>query len=59
MTSDERARIKQCIAWFLCGEMGELRCKVVHSMMDALEDDHLTELDRMIHIYETEESDGL
>ncbi len=55
MTSDERARIKRCIARFLCGEMGALRCEVVYSMMDALEDDHLTELDRMIHIYETDE----
>jgi hypothetical protein len=25
MTSDKRERIKRCIAWFLCGEMGELR----------------------------------
>jgi hypothetical protein len=29
MTSDDRARIKECIAWFLCGEMGERRCEVV------------------------------
>ena len=55
MTSDERARIKQCIAWFLCGEMGALRSEVVYSMMAALQGDHLTELDRRIHIYETDE----
>jgi hypothetical protein len=36
MTSDERAQIKQCIAWFLCGEMGELRCEVGLQPMDAL-----------------------
>ena len=59
MTSGERDRIKRCIAWFLCGEMGALRSAVVYSMMDALQDLHLTELDRMIHIYETEESDRL
>jgi hypothetical protein len=57
MTSDERARIKQCIAWFLCAEMGALRAEVLYSMMDALQDDHLTQLDRMIHIYEAEDGD--
>ena len=55
MTSDERARIKQCIAWFLCGEVGALPSEVVYSMMAALQDDHLTELDRTTHIYETDE----
>jgi hypothetical protein len=58
MTSDERDRIKRCIAWFLFGEMGDLRYEVVYSMMDALQDDHLTKLDRMIHIYGAEESDS-
>jgi hypothetical protein len=57
MTSDERARIKQCIAWFLCGEMGALRAEVLYSMLNVLQDDHLMELDRMIHIYEPEDGD--
>jgi hypothetical protein len=57
MTSDERARIKRCISHFLCEDPGVLRAGIVYSMMDALEDDHLTELDRMIHIYEPEEGD--
>ena len=55
MTSDERERIKRCIATFLCGSPGALRAEVVYSMMDALEDDHLADLDGMIHIYETDE----
>lgn len=58
MTADERGRIKRCIAWFLCGEMGALRSEVVYSMMDALEDDHLAKLDGMIHIYEPEEGNS-
>ena len=55
MTSDERARIKRCIATFLCGSPGVVQAEVAYSMMDALEDDHLKELDGMIHIYETDE----
>jgi len=55
MTSDERARIKRCIATFLCGSPGVVQAEVAYSMMDALEDDHLKELDDMIHIYETDE----
>ena len=59
MTSEERAQIKRCIATFLCGSPGVIQAEVVYRMMDALDDAHLSELDGMIHIYETDEkTDG-
>jgi hypothetical protein len=58
MNADKRERIKRCIAGFLCGCPSVLQAEVAYSIMDALEDGHLTELDGMIHIYETENADN-
>lgn len=49
MTSDERERVKRCIAAFVCGDPGPWQAEVLYSMMDALDDDHLAELDGMVH----------
>jgi hypothetical protein len=59
MTSDERERIKRCIAWFLCPEPSALQAEILYSILDALEHAHLAELDGRIHNYETDEKSNI
>jgi hypothetical protein len=53
MTSEERERVKRCVAAFLCGAPSPWQAEILDSMMDAVKDDHLAELDGMLH--ETDE----
>jgi hypothetical protein len=42
------------VADFLIGTLpGAIQAEVAYSMLDTLEDDHLAELDMMVHDYES------
>jgi hypothetical protein len=49
MTPDERKRVKRCVAAFLCGDPSPWQAEILDSMIDAMKDDHLAELDGMVH----------
>jgi hypothetical protein len=53
MTSEERERVKRCVAAFLCGDPSPCQAEILDSMINAMKDDHLVELDRMLR--ETDE----
>lgn len=56
LTDDHRERIKRCVAHYLIGPIpGAIQAQVTYSMMDVLDDDHLVELDVMIHDYDSDE----
>ena len=53
LSNDDRERIKRCAAHFIIRpNPGAIQVEVAYSMLDALEDDHLLELDVMVHAYE-------
>ena len=53
MTSEERERVKCCVVAFLCGAPSPWQAEILDSMTGGMKDDHLAELDRMLH--ETDE----
>jgi hypothetical protein len=57
LTAEERERVKRCVAHFLIGPVpGAIQADVAYSILDALGDDHLVELDVMVHAYEVDTS---
>jgi hypothetical protein len=54
LAAEDRERIKRCVAHFLIGpDRGAIRAEVAYSILDALSDDHLAELDVMVHDYKS------
>lgn len=54
LATEDRERIKRCVAHFLIGpDPGAIQVEVVYSILDALSDDHLAELDVMVHDYKS------
>ena len=54
LAAEDRGRIKGCVAHFLIGpDPGAIQAQIAYSILDALSDDHLAELDVMVHDYES------
>jgi hypothetical protein len=50
LAAEDRERIKRCVAHFLIGpDPGAIQAEVAYRVLDALNDDHLAELDVMVH----------
>jgi hypothetical protein len=50
LAAEDRERIKRCVAHFLIGpDPGAIQAEAAYSILDALSDDHLADLDVMVH----------
>jgi hypothetical protein len=54
LAAEDRERIKRCVAHFLIGpDPSAMQAEVAYSILDALSDLHLAELDVMVHDYKS------